>query len=299
MLNLAPASPPPAADPQPFVGPSIHVLGDIHVGKNTPFTDHANQAFGDLQRMAAPDLFVQIGDQSHNNIASQIADAKAKLDALPYPVKRLVAGNHDLEWGTPITGAQWAANYGYNDPLWTRDVGPVTAIGITQELPDNTKGLTGLPDYITLTQHDLDWLDATLTAATKPCWIFNHAPLFTDDNTIGFWVAPDASVRSVLGKHTNAAAWFSGHTHWDLRVPSTFTLIPCGTRQVANVNVSAPVGVNHASPTELSDANDPIYSVRLKPGSHGEVNAYVRDHKLGCWSPWPGTRLFPRTIVAT
>lgn len=78
----------------------------------------------------------------------------------------------------------------------------------TWEQPTDT-----LTDYI-LPANTLDWLDAQLSASSRPTFIATHAPpdrQYPDDSITADGQNP--RLNDIIGAHSNVIGWLSGHRH--------------------------------------------------------------------------------------
>lgn len=87
----------------------------------------------------------------------------------------------------------------------------------------------GLEIFCSLTEEQLNWLDAKLreeASPDRPVFLFLHQPL---KNTVAgsleeqkwYGVVQDAELKAVLARHPQAIL-FTGHTHWELEAPRNY-----------------------------------------------------------------------------
>lgn len=270
----------------PRVDRTVHFIGDTHFGAIA--TARSAKALTDFDHstVPVPVCHVQVGDTTENGLASEDTTALAWLNELPAPW-HTACGNHDV-YLNARTVAAWEAAYGQSRNR-TVDLGFVLLVFLA---PDS--------DTRTLTQATLDWLDATLAAATKSCWIVCHYPLA--DTHVGettganeqwssaeanFQIGPDASLRSILNTRTRAKAWISGHTHTEPSVAGVDFLKAenVGSRVVDCINCSALYYTGRGNSTF-----DPLRSLYLTD-TGGGVEVRIRNHGSATWDSIGATRV--------
>jgi 3',5'-cyclic AMP phosphodiesterase CpdA len=257
---------------------TVHGVGDLHAGAIE--RPRAKRVLQDVALLGTPALHLQIGDATEHGTRDEDREARRWLAGLPGP-HHTILGNHDILHNRR-TPAQWAKAYGYTSKNYVVDLPFVRVIAVG---PDRTAEGRRAGE---LSRATLAWLDEQLATAPGDCWVACHWPLFR--TVLGdprkhftsamesFHAKPDAGIRALLGRHRNAKAWLSGHTHSPLRAPGLVTrarLTP--GRSLLSVNFSALVGVG-----KVRDAKDPLCSVYLthRPGT---IEVRFRDHRAGVW----------------
>jgi predicted phosphodiesterase len=250
---------------------SVGFRGDVHCGAIS--SKRLDKFTRDLVSLNGPSVVaqVQVGDIVDSGAAGD-ATAIPFLAGLTNAPLRAVPGNHDTYGNRTI--AQWASALGLLATPWTWDLSFVRIIGVGDV--DNTNA--GSPsNNLYLPQSHLDYLDAALAAAgSTPCWVVTHAPLqntvtgptsgdnpqWSSAETAFFAHGPtynsadDSAIRTILGNHSNAKAYFCGHTHSDINAPGFFTTLSLGGHSVAHVNCSA---LYYTGRTQ--EWNDPLRSI--------------------------------------
>ena len=190
-------------------------------------------------------------------------------------------------WADDGTPEQAAIDLGLPARNYTVDMGEVLLVGWFPG--DSYNDANGAQASASA----LAWLDATLAAATKPCWIMCHFPLHdtVGGDVVAQWVstawgfyasskvnsADSADILAILDSRPNAELWLSGHTHSNINTPGLFGLHNTGTREIACVNASAIASVDKAqSPwSEIRSA----YVTREEAG----LEVRWRDNGGGNW----------------
>lgn len=278
IYNLAPTHPSPYPNPSPVPQNSILFYGDLHSGRNANIPSRLSQARTDLLSLDL-DILVQVGDMTEDGITAQDTTAINNITGLA-PVVRTIVGNHDLE--SERTGAAAQAAWGFNGLNWTYDYGPILLIGISPDAHTGPGG-NGSDPTITFSQTTIDWLDNELSVATKECWIVAHPPLTGVIGGLGEWAAqPYQTIESMLDTHSNAIAWFSGHTHTDFDHSQIAVVKNLGSNNIINANASA---IGYVNPVD-DPVNDPVRSL-LATYREGGVDLRVRDNRRRYWRAWP------------
>lgn len=277
----APATTRMAPFPDLRNGTTIHHISDTHFGA----IDHADFV-NNWQDRTADDLdFLQIannaghvmtGDMiqlgpsltSPGNRTTELGwykDWRAAIqaaDGLPWAECN---GNHDMrtadgEHVLSYTAADWAADIGVASQNMVHDMGEVRIITIGPDVWDIDNPANPDPDVnlFRLSQPTLDFLDAQLQAAGKPCFIACHIVLqeqFTSQTEDGYNAAnvENPQLNEILIANPNAVGWLSGHKH---------------------VNIQTKV--DHATVMTLTGSTKKMYAINA-PGAAGGTLAGVAD----------------------
>ena len=179
---------------------------------------------GDADVVGAVLATVQVGDTSDTGIASEDTTALNFLNGLPNDWYS-ISGNHDIT--TERDSDEYATDYGMSAKNFVVDLGPCVGIFL------------GYP----VIESSVTWLDTQLTTyADRICLIFSHVPIYNTTSgsaTAGFYLEQSDAVVTVLGNHTNAKAFITGHTHTE--VSDTIVMLKrCGSHDVACIAASTP-----------------------------------------------------------
>jgi hypothetical protein len=257
---------------------TVHGVGDLHAG-GIP-RSRVQEMLDDVAGLPKPALHLQIGDTTEHGTDKEDQMARRWLDRLPSRHETIL-GNHDI-WHNGRTPTQWAKAYGYRSKNFTIHL-PFVRIIVVGPDRDLAKERSGK-----LSKATLAFLDRELARNRDfDCWVACHWPLFRtvlggpglySSVTTSFHAQPDAEIRAVLGRHRNAKAWLSGHTHSPLRAPRLVTraALP-GQRSILAVNLSALVAIGKTR--ELSDALCSLYLTKAP----GKIEIRFRDHRAGAW----------------
>ena len=263
---------------KPRADRTVHFITDPHFGAIA--TARSAKALADIGHSTVPVPVCHVvgGDIIENGLASEDTTALAWLNQLPAPY-HVACGNHDV-YLNARTVAAWEAAYGVARNR-TVDLGFIQLVFVA---PDS--------DTRTLTQATLDWLDATLAAATKNCWGVCHYPLANthvgdtggatpqwSSAEANFQIGPDADLRAIANARTRLKAWLSGHTHTEPSVSGVnFTKLEnVGTRTIACVNGSSLYYTGRSA-----SVFDPIRSFYLTDVGTG-VEIRPRNHGAASW----------------
>ena len=244
----------------PRLDRTLHLIGDPHLGVPEGYAESGGLAksrkdifLADLTlgTVPLPARGLVMGDFTNNpNNAENDAAAlawRASLQAATGTVYDSLCGNHDV-WEDKRTPDQWAEAMGIAKGNRKVDLGYCLLL-----MPQPYDSGMSLPTS------GLTWLGTELTAATKPCVICFHAPLFNSHVTAnsahwnstqaGFWAyehgaasQDPATVLAVLDAHDTAVAWISGHTHPEMSdslyaVRGIAKAVDVGTRSIAHFTI--------------------------------------------------------------
>lgn len=264
--------------PDPSWGRTVHCLGDLHAGGITDV--RINAVSRDIEGLGTPALHLQIGDATEDGTAAQDELALEFLERLPGPWAAAL-GNHDI-LHNDRRPAQWARAYGQPSQNFTVDLGFVLLVVIGPNRSEPGRRAGRLPAAT------LAFLERELTNADKDCWIACHWPLFRTvmgDRRLHFTSAmaafhakPVEEIRDLLGRHTNAKLWLSGHTHSPLSAPGLIKRLRLGPkRSIVTLNTSALVGIGRRR-----NPRAPLCSLYLthRPRT---IEIRARDHRAGRW----------------
>jgi 3',5'-cyclic AMP phosphodiesterase CpdA len=257
---------------------TVHGVGDLHAGAID--RSRAERVLQDVALLGTPALHLQIGDATEHGTREQDRAALRWLARLPGPW-HTVLGNHDIMHNGRTPG-QWARAYGYTSKNYVVDLPFVRVIAVG---PDRARSGRRAGE---LSPATLVWLEEQLAGVERDCWVACHWPLYRtvlgDTRKLftsamqSFHAKPDAEIRALLGRHRNATAWLSGHTHSPLHAPGLVARarLPRG-RSILSVNFSALVGVG-----KVRQPRDPLCSAYLthRPGT---IEVRFRDHRAGVW----------------
>jgi 3',5'-cyclic AMP phosphodiesterase CpdA len=256
----------------------------MHAGQIAPA--RLATVLDDVLALPAPALHLQIGDSTEHGRPAEDEIARDWLARLPGP-HRTILGNHDI---LHRTSGQWARAFGRRSKNFVADLGfaRILAVGPDRNFPDDRAGL--------LAPATLAWLERELRGAPGDCWIACHWPLsgtvLGDPKRLytsampAFHAKPDRELRALLGRHRNAKAWLSGHTHSPLTAPGFVSRVRLAPgRTILAVNVSSILGLG-----KKPKPADPLRSVYLtyRPDS---IEVRFRDHRRRAWVPVAGKRV--------
>jgi Calcineurin-like phosphoesterase len=259
---------------------TVHGVGDMHAGGIR--RARVATVLEDVARLPRPALHLHIGDATEHGTEAEDRMARRWLGRLPGRHETIL-GNHDI-LHNKRTPAQWARAYGYRSKNFVIHLPFPLRIVVVGPDHDNPPERSGR-----LSRATLGFLDRELHRHRAfDCWVACHWPLhntvlgdprklYTSAMT-SFYAKPDAEIRAVLGRHRNAKAWLSGHTHSPLRAPGLVTRarLPGGHSIVA-VNLSALVGIGKTR--DPSDAICTLYLTHLP----GKIEIRFRDHRARAW----------------
>ena len=257
---------------------TVHCIGDLHAGA---ITDARMGALtGDLARLPAPALHLQIGDATEHARPAQDRLALEFLGGLPGPWVT-VLGNHDI-WRGERSPAEWARAYYQESHNFSVDLGFARLIAVG---PDRSGAGRAAGR---LSPATLRFLERELADGPEHCWIACHWPLFRTvmgDPRLHFTSAmpafhakPDDRIRELLARHRNARVWLSGHTHSPLSAPGFIKRVRLARRHaIAAINTSALVGIG-----KRRNPRAPLCSLYLTP-RRDRLEIRARDHRARAW----------------
>jgi 3',5'-cyclic AMP phosphodiesterase CpdA len=258
---------------------TIHGIGDLHAGGIR--RARVQRMLDDVHSLHTPALHLQIGDATEHGLPEEDEMALRWLGRLPGPYEAIL-GNHDVLHNERSVAA-WAKAYGHESQNFTIDLPfvRIVAVGPDRERPGAGSGV--------LSEKTLAFLDEALADAGRDCWVACHWPLYKSvlgdprryftSNMQSFYAKPVSEIRAVLGRHRNAKAWLSGHTHSPITVPGFLTRTRLNRdRTIVSLNFSALVGTG-----KLRQPRDPIVSVYL---THlpGTIEVRFRSHRRMAWA---------------
>jgi hypothetical protein len=302
-------------------GTTIHHITDTHFGAewDAPFVyDWLTRTQADVERLkvATNGGHVHTGDMGDNwfdstdlnvvaqHIAQQEAayrswrDGIKAVDGLPFAE---APGNHDLFGNFSAPGASGATpRAGRSSADWAESMG-LHAINNAYSMRD-VRVLTLAPDWwypgdnpdlipYQLSQATCDWLDAQLSADSRPTFLAAHVPLleqYGNDGDTGDGATP--RVAEIIGSHSNVAGWLSGHRHDSMTGnPEQAEVITVAGRQIFAVCGPAAAGgcdrfVAHAD-HQWQSTNISIWMTLLDDQN---LDVRWRDHNSRQWTHVPG-----------
>jgi 3',5'-cyclic AMP phosphodiesterase CpdA len=265
---------------------TIHGIGDLHAGAIR--RARVQRMLDDVHTLQTPALHLQIGDATERGLPEEDEMAIRWLGRLPGPCETIL-GNHDV-LHNKRTVATWAKAYGHESQNFTIDLPfvRIVAVGPDRDRPGAESGV--------LSEKTLGFLDEALADAGRDCWVACHWPLYRsvlgdpkryfNSNMQSFYAKPVPEIRAVLGRHRNAKAWLSGHTHSPITVPGFLSRTRVNRdRTIVSLNFSALVGTG-----KLRQPRDPIVSVYL---THlpGTIEVRFRSHRRMAWAARGGRRV--------
>lgn len=302
---------------------TVHLVGDVQTYweivwpslRPTTVYDAVGFDIRDrLHLLDKPDVTIQVGDCSDYeapDLATLLKRFSLARDWVKYydlgqgnPV-HWVMGNHDqvgyANKPPMITAQGWADAWGYPGPSYPIDCGTyrLLVLGPTGTGTEMTPLATGGVPVRPMTDADLNWLDAQLTADHRPTLLVNHAPIFgmdTYDNaTDRNWRSGQSTVSggmaaadliAIINEHSHVAAWLHGHTHskWNA-APNNVSLFNTGSRNIAVVDASCVF--------QRPRFNDRVPGVTFYVDFMDDgktLNVRWRDHEKSLWSTPDGTK---------
>ena len=265
---------------------TIQGVGDLHAGGIR--RARVQRMLDDVNALPTPALHLQIGDATERGRPEEDKMAIRWLGRLPGRYDTIL-GNHDVMHNKRSVAA-WAKAYGYRSQNFTIDLPfvRIVAVGPDRDLPGAGSGI--------LSKKTLDFLDHALASTRRDCWIACHWPLYRTvlgDSTRYFTSAmqsfhakPRREILDVLGRHRNAKAWLSGHTHSPITVPGFVTRARVSRdRTILAVNRSGLAGTGIKR-----QPRDPIVSVYL---THlpGTIEVRFRSHRRLAWASRGGRQV--------
>lgn len=231
---------------------------------------------------------------------------KVTQDGLPFA---LTDGNHDLDSFDSSnvyanrTSAQWARDVG-----WTPGANNVTDIGQVRVIsfappalnsPD--PGAGGGVDGWFLSDATLDWIEAELAAADRPCFLATHCPLYTQypvSNPNNMYNIDLANPRlvDIIGAQEAAVGVLTGHVHVDIDNVNHARVLNVGGRNVFSVN-GPPCGGGRMSSVAAADHQwqNPAQTMYLTYDGGKNLTLRWRDHLRRQWTTSAGDLV--RTIT--
>ncbi|MZQ81302.1 metallophosphoesterase [Paenibacillus sp. 5J-6] len=226
---------------------SFPVISDIHVQSWDKQSQHKfAAALRDLNEVSpSSDVLIINGDLT-NGMSSDYDKLNELLKSNPHPKNMaMTMGNHEFYQAWFDTNKVWNANTfpnkeseqasihrflqltGEKQVYYDRSIKGYHFIFLGSEQYRQSNE-TNLEDAY-LSQTQLDWLSAKLKEdvdATKPVFVFLHQPLpytvagthFCCTNNRA--IVQHEELKKILSDHPQVI-FFSGHTHWELKLPNT------------------------------------------------------------------------------
>jgi hypothetical protein len=299
-------------------GPTLHHVTDTHFGPRASYAylaDWHRRSETDIAylRVATNAGHLATGDlinawfgsaslaQARKQRAQQRRDFQAwraaitGADGKPFA---LATGNHDMSGpedadGTwhPITGDQWAAFYGLPSVNNTWDMGEIRVITLGPEKWESFNRPNPYRKFL-LPTGTLDWLDAELSADSRPTFLAAHVPTaqqYPDD----FLTVNGQNPRfdDIVGAHGNVVGYLCGHRHNDVDAnPDLATVVTVGGRRIFTVCGPAAGGKDRwtgVGPYEdtsrqwVPNANCSLYLTLLHDDT---LDVRYRDHDARQWT---------------
>lgn len=202
----------------------IGLITDIHCGPDMD-TRLGSRAISLLRRFEEemarrfrPELIVDLGDRINDvdprSDRERIVEVRKRLEAVGVPVLSLY-GNHDL---INVGPAEQRGLLGKQGDFESRDFQGFHLILLNSQDP-TFEGVGG-----TLSEDQLQWLEADLAAGTGPVVVFCHHPLDEQDSRPHWYFKthPDHALavnreraRTLFARSGRVRAVFSGHMHWN------------------------------------------------------------------------------------
>lgn len=276
-------------------GTTLHHITDSHFGK--PYSEwRTGRMVADMERLRASAAgHIHSGDIVNWGPSSTPEDGeylafKARVQSvdasLPWAE---VVGNHDTwSWksGATRTSMEWAAALGKPHFNTVTDMGDLRIIGIGPELAwsdtDNDDGL--VRRQCVISAETVDWLDAQLSATSKPCVIVTHAyPVeqFGKDVLVSETGAA-GTLRDVIAANAHVVMWVTGHRHPDPSNPDQAKVITVGGRQIFSLCGPATGGRMFGIPRGNYTFASPCLSTYVTYLGDA-VDVRWRDHLRGNW----------------
>lgn len=219
-----------------------------------------------------------------------------RADGLPYAE---CPGNHDMiGWGpdtnpdgssgrTPVTGAQWASDYGWPAVNNVVDYGDFQVITLGPDLwVDGTT-------YV-LSAATLSWLDTQLGANTKPTWVATHVPtneqMHTSSGGTTSLEPGNPTILDVFDAHPHVIGHLSGHRHADIKhEPYHASVFSVGSRNIFGINGPSCIGGMKGGQIADADAqwqawNHTMFLTILETGPNAQIDVRWRDHNSKSWT---------------
>lgn len=287
-------------------------LGDMHYSANPAWQavhkPRMQQMFQDLHQLwkqegrpafcVSPGDIVDLAYPEHYQLARQ--ELQLNLDGIPfYPG----LGNHELLTNGQESEAELLEDFAN---FWGQPVRYYQAEG---EVLCVMLDVIGYGEPV-LSEDTLAFLDTALAKHPQHiAIIFAHCPLYGtvldrdaernldyDSLEPFFYLENSDEVRAVLGKHSNACLYISGHTHSGWQSPRLVFTERLGDHAVTSVNLSSPwytgrhhgmewledVGGKSGRYEYLPDDPDMIVSMAVHI-ARTEVRLRLRDHRAGDW----------------
>lgn len=203
----------------------IALIADIHHGplshNKAPGWDALEvvRAFAAFANEVEADLLLDLGDRISDTTAEadRLAEREVVEALAAFRGQRVhLLGNHDVEKLTPADNADILGQ-----PMQHRvvDLGQVRLIAFQ---PDAV--MTKPTGFVPVADEHIAWLVEALEADERPAIIASHLPVsghgqvgnFYFENAQRFSTYPNAAVvRAAVEATGRAAAWLSGHVHWN------------------------------------------------------------------------------------
>jgi len=300
----------PARVQQPVQEPLLYfwALGDMHYYNNPAWqmwhTPRLDQMFQDLRQLwikegwptfcVSPGDIVEVADPAHYQLARE--EVTRNLEPVPfYPG----LGNHELFSTSQESTEELLEDFSI---FWEK---PPRYYWVEGEVLCVMLDVVGYGEPI-LTEESLEFLEHALAKHPRHiAVIFAHCPLYgtvQDRDSLRnldydslepfFYLENSAEVRAVLGRHTNACLYLSGHTHSGWQAPNFVATEQLGGHLVTFANLSSPwySGRHHGvmwldgGSTCIYRPDDPdvIVSMAIQV-SRARIQLRLRDHRAGSW----------------
>lgn len=278
-------------------GTTIHHMTDTHHGLRNETDERLKRFAVNMEQMRVAHAgHVHTGDMVDWDAIPTDAPEDAAYVSWRQQIRGLdggkpwseVVGNHDLQsFATHSyrTSAQWAASVGAPGVNTTTEMGGLWVIGLG---PEQWRFMDG--ENSVLSSATLTYLDQQLTAAgSTPCVIATHVPPNEQYASTAGAQQPSASLAAIVGSHSNAVAWISGHRHAN---PSTddahVGIATIGGRRLFVVNGPAVGGGMSGSVYEQYAWTSPSLSMFISYLGDA-IDVRWRDHLSSTWFTPTGT----------
>lgn len=276
-------------------GTTLHLITDTHFGQRWFTPSWLEQVGADMDRLrASAHGHVHAGDMvqwqleeepEDDQFLSWLADRRG-ADGKPWAFAN---GNHDMAsyFGTlpRRDAAAWADALGLRSQNTAVDMGDVRVITVGPETWDTPDGGASVGDCV-LSTATLEWLDEQLSATSRPCWITSHAPLWEQYGGVGgvgWYVNPQAQLADLIGSHSNAVGWLSGHRHVDIKTEAEHaTSVTVGGRRIFVVNGPAAGGRMNGLTFDEHQQKSPCLSMYVTFLGDA-IDVRWREHLRGRW----------------
>lgn len=297
---------------------TVQLFADNQMGFRPQFSDNWNMRGAYDSMMLSPyvGLRANAGDCIEwSTAAPEDASYKAfrqavQADGVPYID---TPGNHDLttynnaatfpytrttadgiaermtrsadEWASKVAGRAKANTVIQN--------GDIAVIAVSPDWWPYRASIPGFGPPDPLSEEILGWLDGQLTAlGTKPTWMVSHAiPLGQFSTTTAKdteFLRPWPRITEVLGAHSNALGWLSGHWHIAPSNGESIKTLPAGPRSIVSINAPSSQGIRSgwsAAQQQYGDGTQgPEYMKSMFISYDGtSITARWRDHNAAAW----------------